>query len=192
MDKSEINFKPRNWAEAKKSIEALTDEYMSGQGMCETVLGEIMRAINQIIYRYYNDGDYASEGYGRETVAPAALYLFDLVTSPYDLLPDGDEEFRECMDAVADSIRDIFRGINTYEKDIKGLAFTILDLIGHDFNYFANTDNTTDMYDYQIVDSWSGRLVNKGVGAIALKRLEKLYDVYLYDDDEEDEDEEDW
>ena len=182
-----INFNPTSWAEAEKSIEALTDEYMSGQGMCETVLGEIMRALNQILYRYYNDGDCASEGYGRETVVLAALYLFDLVTSPYDLLPDGDEESRECRSAVADCIGDIFRGTNTYEKDIKSLAFAVLNLIGHNFDYLANTDNTTDMYNYQIVDSWSGRLIDSGAGKAVLKRLEKLYDVYLYDDEEDEE-----
>lgn len=32
---------------------------MSYQGKCETVVGEILRAYNQMLYRYYNDGDVA-------------------------------------------------------------------------------------------------------------------------------------
>ena len=29
-----------------------------------------------MLYRYYNDGDVAGEGYGRETVNPAVRYLY--------------------------------------------------------------------------------------------------------------------
>ena len=43
----------------KKQIEELTHKYMSYQGKCETVAGEILRPYNQMLYRYYNDGDVA-------------------------------------------------------------------------------------------------------------------------------------
>ena len=63
-------------AKLEKQIEELTHKYMSYQGKCETVAGEILRAYNQMLYRYYNDGDVAGEGYGRETVNPAVRYLY--------------------------------------------------------------------------------------------------------------------
>lgn len=44
-------------------------------GKSTTVEGEMLRAINKILYRYYNDGDKFFEGYGTETAGPAATYL---------------------------------------------------------------------------------------------------------------------
>lgn len=41
----------------EKQIEELTHKYMSYEGKCETVAGEILRAYNQMLYRYYNDCD---------------------------------------------------------------------------------------------------------------------------------------
>lgn len=63
----------------QKAIEAkmheLFEKYVPMSGAAETVGGEIVRAMNRIGYRFYNDGDKAREGYGRETVNPACRYL---------------------------------------------------------------------------------------------------------------------
>ena len=40
--------------------------------------GEIVRAVNRIIYRYYNDGDKFYEGYGIETCGPSVLWLREI------------------------------------------------------------------------------------------------------------------
>ena len=42
------------------------DEYVPGCGKAETLAGEIIRAINRIVYRYYNDGDTVDRYYGSE------------------------------------------------------------------------------------------------------------------------------
>ncbi|MBQ5474718.1 MAG: hypothetical protein IIT65_08430, partial [Lachnospiraceae bacterium] len=41
-------------------------------GAAETEGGELTRAMNRVIYRWYNDGDQIMEGYGRETCNAAA------------------------------------------------------------------------------------------------------------------------
>ena len=56
-------------------LQELFEKYVPGSGAAETVGGEIVRAMNRIGYRFYNDGDKAREGYGRETVNPACRYL---------------------------------------------------------------------------------------------------------------------
>ena len=67
--------------ERQKELEARNDVYFKqlipGSGKCDTVEGEMLRAINKIIYRYYNDGDYFFEGYGCETAGPAHSYLIN-------------------------------------------------------------------------------------------------------------------
>lgn len=59
----------------EKKLSALFDELVPTSGAASTVAGEIVRAINRIIYRNYNDGDHIGVGYGRETCNPAARYL---------------------------------------------------------------------------------------------------------------------
>lgn len=56
-------------------INELFNELVPVQGKCETVAGEMIRALTRIIYRWENDGDVAGIGYGKETVNPAVRYL---------------------------------------------------------------------------------------------------------------------
>ena len=61
--------------EKELTFDELFDKYVPKQGKADTIGGEIIRAANRIIYRYYNDGDMAGFGYGKETVNPACRYL---------------------------------------------------------------------------------------------------------------------
>ena len=65
----------------QKAIDAkmheLFEQYVPGSGAAETIGGEIVRAMSRIGYRFYNDGDKARKGYGRETVNPACRYLVE-------------------------------------------------------------------------------------------------------------------
>lgn len=50
-----------NWgrlpAEADKEFNEWYDKYVPISGNCNTLAGEIIRAINRLVYRWYNDGD---------------------------------------------------------------------------------------------------------------------------------------
>lgn len=56
-------------------LESWGEQYVNNSGKSNTVGGEMVRAANQIIYRYNNDGDMIGRGYGNETVNPAARYI---------------------------------------------------------------------------------------------------------------------
>lgn len=43
--------------------DAMYDRYVPECGKCDTLGGEILRAINRIIYKYYNDGDTVARYY---------------------------------------------------------------------------------------------------------------------------------
>ncbi len=64
-----------------KEIEDRNDvfynELVPSEGKANTVEGEMLRAINRICYRYFNDGDVFFENYGAETAGPAHTYLID-------------------------------------------------------------------------------------------------------------------
>lgn len=42
------------------------DKYVPTCGKCETLGGEIIRAINRLVYRFYNDGDTVDRYYGSD------------------------------------------------------------------------------------------------------------------------------
>lgn len=57
-----------NWGHLSESdnakFEELCDKYVPAWGKANTLGGEILRAINRIVYRYYNDGDTIDWYYG--------------------------------------------------------------------------------------------------------------------------------
>lgn len=56
-----------NWgglnATDNKWHDAMYDRYVPACGKCNTLGGEILRAINRIVYKFYNDGDTVSRYY---------------------------------------------------------------------------------------------------------------------------------
>lgn len=46
-----------------KKFEEMTDKYMPGYGKADTLGGEIIRAINELVYSYYNNGDIVERYY---------------------------------------------------------------------------------------------------------------------------------
>lgn len=57
------------------NLVTLFNKLVPASGKTGTEEGEIVRAINRLIYRFYNDGDFYNIGYGVETAAPAFLCL---------------------------------------------------------------------------------------------------------------------
>ena len=58
-------------------MQALFNVLVPRSGAATTEAGELVRAMNRILYRDYNDGDMFFTGYGFETCGPSAAYLID-------------------------------------------------------------------------------------------------------------------
>lgn len=61
--------------EAQKKLEQLFDEYVPVEGPADTLGGEIVRAVERVAYRWYNDGDMIYHGYGNITVTPSWRFV---------------------------------------------------------------------------------------------------------------------
>ena len=109
--------------------EPLYDELVSGSGKSDTVEGEMLRAINRIVYRYYNDGDEYHTGYGTETAGPAHSYLVN-----------ANHPLRSLVSTL-------FKNGTNYEQTIKDVLDAILDHIESRRGKY--TPNSEDMYDYE-------------------------------------------
>ncbi len=98
------------WTKNEKELGELFDELVPPSGKADSMAGEIVRATNRIIYRYFNDGDRIGLGYGKETCnAPARFLLMvgglkvgDVVSRLWGL--DDDEEYRMYLDDLGDAV----------------------------------------------------------------------------------------
>lgn len=127
----------------KKAIEKENDKLykklVGSSGKSDTVEGEMLRAINKIIYRYYNDGDYYFSGYGAETAGPAATYFYK--SNKIDSALKS-----KIIDLLDKSRSGRFGSTKQYEDSLYKILSIIIDHIkskGKDL-----TKNTEDMYDF--------------------------------------------
>jgi hypothetical protein len=117
-------------------LQAYFDKLVPTSGNSQFLEGEMIRAINRIIYRNFNDGDYFYQGYGAETVGPAMSFLVN---------------YREIPIEVRKQIKDIEREAvgssdEKYEDYIYQIAAVILNYIDSKNGEF--TPSTADLWDY--------------------------------------------
>lgn len=114
------------------------EDYVPKDGKSNTVGGELVRAANQIIYRYHNDGDKIGFGTGKETCNPAARYIIEVATD-FDMndeierMLNGDD-YPEDYDVWVDDFK--FR-FTDYLRDREELFHSV---------------NKDDMWDYKQED----------------------------------------
>ena len=159
--KTKLILKEWVGGELEKRNEPLYDELVPGQGASDYVEGEMIRAINRIIYRFYNDGDKFWEDYGTETAGPAHAYL-----TSSDRIPN---EIRSKLESIFDEIVHVPED-EAYTVAVKKALGVVLDYVeSKEGNY---TEHGEDLFDYD-----------------AEYDYEEEDEDYTYDYDDEDEDE---
>lgn len=87
-----------------KRFDELSDKIMKPSGKSDTVSGELIRSVNRICYRFYNDGDVIGCGYGNETCNAAGRYILQYgnkeMKDILNIMWDGTVNDTEC--AMAD------------------------------------------------------------------------------------------
>jgi len=131
-DKKENLLKEFLQEPLKSRNEALWDKLVPSSGPSKFVEGEMLRAMNRLVYRWYNDGDRFWEGYGTETAGPAHSFLvnssqinreeqrkleslFDAVVGEY-----RDEVYEKMLDEVAELVLSYIEGIPEDQYDELG------------------------------------------------------------------------
>ena len=124
----------------EKRNEALFDKLVPGSGNSDTIEGEMLRAINRIVYRFYNDGDFFYRGYGAETAGPAHSFLINSNAIPFDIQSTLTSIFNKIMKGSGDEEQ-------LYERGIKMALEQILDYIEGKNGEYTKSDE--DMFNYE-------------------------------------------
>ena len=103
------------WTKNEKELTELFDELVPPVGKAESKAGEIIRAVNRIIYRFFNDGDHIGIGYGKETLnAPARFLLMETNANVSNIithlwgLPFTDE-YERYLDYLGDAVIELLK-----------------------------------------------------------------------------------
>ena len=102
-------------------MEALFDEFVPASGACDNLGAELIRAIERVRYRSYNDGDRFYEGYGLETCASDAAFIaehtddniYNTIINIADSYDDSDTTYNNRLDKLAKSVVEYIK--NTQE-----------------------------------------------------------------------------
>ena len=113
-------------------LSQLFDELVPAEGKASSLAGEIVRAINRLGYRFYNDGDQLGIGYGKETCNPAGRFLA-----------------KETTDDIARKVREIWglHNEDLYEEKLDQLMEMVADYVEEHPD--LRDLETKDMWDYQ-------------------------------------------
>ena len=99
----------------------LRDKLVPMSGKADTVAGEIIRAMDRLIYRFWNDGDMVGDGYGNETCNGSYRYLYHKLPDCPDLYEANQDEdvYTEELAKLADRVKaylesrpDLFTKVN--------------------------------------------------------------------------------
>lgn len=148
-------------------LSLLFEENVPLRGKAKTTFGEIVRALNKIAYRFYNDGDRASVGYGKKTVDPSLAYL-------YKVYPHASHFIEELFTVGS---------YDEYEEALTELLEVFVKELKSNKSKYENISNKEDCISFDTEELYN-HLDSLGI-QININDEDDYYD--FYEDEEEDE-----
>lgn len=133
----EERFAPNMNADIMTRINDKFEAYVPSTGNAPTLGGEMARAMSRIGYRYLNDGDKLNDGYGRETVNPAARFL----------MAKGSDDVKDALEQMWAPYSGDYYSDEQYEKMLTKLGTALMTQFDEHPELFT-TPNKEDMFDY--------------------------------------------
>lgn len=128
-------------------MSALFEEFVPGSGKCENLGRELIRAINRVGYRNYNDGDYFFSGYGLETCGPDMAFVYDHCDEDVQRAIEKAEELNQYMyddDQMSDK----------YDERLNTIFEEVLRYIADNPDVFGTVTEDSRSYKSDIIDEW--------------------------------------
>ena len=85
----------------------LRNKYVPASGAADTEAGEIIRAMDRLIYRFWNDGDKVGIGYGNEVCNSSYRYLYRTIGNlcPSLACVDDDYKYYDLLATTAENVK---------------------------------------------------------------------------------------
>lgn len=137
----------------EERIEKLFEELVPEIGKCDSVAGEMVRAVSRIGYRYYNDGDKIGLGYGNETCNAPARYLQKHGNKKIKILIDdiwgglSDNIYEICLDRLFGLVADQIEANSSLREKETDDMFDYDDPSDYDYDDYDDYDDDEDDYD---------------------------------------------
>jgi len=136
------------------SFDKLFDLLVPESGKCDSLAGEIIRAVNKLDYRWYNDGDRFFEDYGIETCGQPAFFLanfehndetplWDVIMLCAEYNKDNDE-YDEWINKLKDIVCDY---INVHPELLSMETEDMNDVNMNDVEAWLDENNLMPKYD---------------------------------------------
>jgi hypothetical protein len=98
----------------------LFEKLVPASGPTGTLEGEMLRSVNRLVYRWYNDGDYWYTGYGVETAGSAETFLRTYSSVDlYDELKQSEnkkeEDYEKALVVILTKIIDYIEAQKVYQ-----------------------------------------------------------------------------
>ena len=136
------------------SFDNLFDKLVPQSGKCDTLAGELVRAVNKIDYRWYNDGDRFFEDYGIETCGQPAYFLamfeHEDETPFWDMFivcgedNKDEDEYSNWLNKLRDFVADY---INTHQELLAMDTDDMYDVDRDDVENWLDENNLIPTYD---------------------------------------------
>lgn len=137
------------------SFDNLFDKLVPQSGKCDTLAGELLRAVNKLDYRWYNDGDRFFEDYGIETCGQPAYFLahFEhMEDNPFwDLImvcaEDGGKDEDDYSDWLNELRQDVADYINSHQELLALETDDMYDVDRKDVESWLDDNDLIPTYD---------------------------------------------
>lgn len=139
----------------EETLSLLFQDFVPDRGKASTVLGEIVRAANRVMVRFYNDGDMAFIDEGVNTVDSSLCYLLDVIPTEFT---KENRAFMRDLKAYSRSVEDYNENKNAYDHMIYSFMELIILYLEDDFENIVDLPNSVDSND------------------MPERKLEKMYD----------------
>ena len=132
----------------QEKLSELFEEFVPAEGQCENLGAELIRAMNRVGYRNWNDGDYFFTGYGLETCGPDMAFIYDKV---------DDERVEADIEKAADLVNYMYDDNQLdekYEPRIQKVFDDVIDWMMDHPEVFATETPDSRYYESGTLDRW--------------------------------------
>lgn len=135
----------QTYAETDDLDELMSDafeEFVPAEGQTDNLAAELIRAIERLRYRSYNDGDKFYSGYGLESCAPSAAFI--------------KENSNDRIDGMIEEIsyHDASWPDDQYDLALNDLAREIVEYIYDNPDLFGQATKDSRDYDSYLIEEW--------------------------------------